>query len=485
MSVVIPIELRHFIDGAWHNSESGETFTSNSPADGAELALVPKGGREDAQAAIVAARTAFSKYSKFSPWQRAEFCNAIADRILVRREELAWCLAREQGKPLYTEAYAEVDGTARLFREAAELCKSLQGEFIPVETAYKRVLTYRQARGVYSVITPWNFPMIIPAEYLAPALATGNTVVWVPAPNTSLCAGKLMECIAEADLPKGVVNLVLGPGDVVGDEIVNNPQIDGIGFTGSSPTGRKIAVRGAGKALLLELGGNGPFLILDDADLEKAAAAAAFGSFFNAGQVCAASGRILVTEKNYPEIAERLCGLAAQIRLGDPLLETTTMGPLNNAQVLSKVENHIEDGRSRGAELLYGGNRRADLGSKLFVEPAVLGRVSPASLLNCEETFGPVVPIVVCKDETEILQLAAHAEQGLSSSVFTRDLAKAFRFGEALQTGMVNVNSPSCYWETHLPFGGAAGKQSGMGRLGGKYALQEMTEIKTITFDIS
>lgn len=475
----------HFIDGLWRPSASGKTFDAFSPSTGAKLASIAEGDRVDAQAAIVAARKGFEAMSQLSHWERSKLCFRIAEEIDKRADQLARLLASEQGKPLETEARGEIAAAATGFREAGELIKWMEGEYIPVETPGKRVISYRKARGVYAVITPWNFPINIPVEYLAPCIAAGNAVVWVPAPSTSLCASMLMECIAAADLPAGAVNLVFGPGAVVGDEIVGNPGTDGIGFTGSPRTGEIIAKRGAGKPMLLELGGNGPVVVLDDADLDRAAEAAAFGSFFNAGQVCAASGRILVTERSYDALSEKIAAIAGRSRLGNPLDAATTMGPLNNALVAAKVDEHIADGLARGAQLLAGGSRSPELGSALFYQPTVLGRVPADALLNSAETFGPVAPIVVCRDEADLLSVANATSHGLAASVFTRDLSKAFAFGEKLNAGLVNVNSPTSYWELHLPFGGAAGKKSGIGRLGGKHSLREVTEIKTITFDIS
>lgn len=478
-------EIHHFIGGRWTPSKAGETVEAVSPATGKVLARIAEGEREDARLAIAAARKGHEALAALSRWDRARMCARIADEIDKRRDRLAKTLAEEQGKPLHTEAYGEIDAAASGFREAGELIKWMEGEFIPVETPGKRVISYRQPRGVYAVVTPWNFPINIPVEYLAPCLAAGNGTVWVPAPSTALCAAELMACLVEADLPPGAINLVFGPGPVVGDEIVGNAGTDGIGFTGSPQTGAAIANRGAGKPMLLELGGNGPVMVLDDADLDRAADAAAFGCFFNAGQVCAASGRILATRKTHEALADRLRRIAEGHVVGDPLATGTTMGPLNNAAVAAKIDEHIADSLKRGARLVTGGKRLPDLGSPLFYAPTVMDNVAPDAALNTAETFGPVAPIVVCESEEDMIRVANAGSHGLAASVFTKDLAKAFRFSEAIQAGLVNVNSPSCYWELHIPFGGASGKNSGLGRIGGKHTLREVTEIKTITFDIN
>jgi acyl-CoA reductase-like NAD-dependent aldehyde dehydrogenase len=477
-------QFRNFIDGAWCNAASGETFDATNPSNGSTIGAVAKSDRVDARSAITAARKGHETLEIMTAWERSALCNAVADQIQKRRDDLAAILSEEQGKPLISEAYGEVDAAATGFREAGELIKWMEGEYTPVETPNVRAISFRKARGVYAVVTPWNFPINIPVEYLAPCLAAGNGVVWVPAPSTSACAAALMECIAEAGVPAGAVNLVHGPGDVVGDEIVSNPGTDGIGFTGSPPTGDIIARRGAGKPMLLELGGNGPVIVLDDSDLDKAADAAAFGCFFNAGQVCAATGRILTTRNTHEALAKKLQDRAEAIILGNPLDKLTTMGPLNNPSVVSKVAEHVADGLKRGGNLLTGGRIASEHGSDLFYAPTVIDNVPASALLNTAETFGPVAPIIVCEDDEDLIQTANAAGHGLAAGVFTRDLSRAFTFGERLQAGLVNINNPSCYWELHLPFGGAPGKNSGIGRLGGKHTLRAVTEIKTITFNI-
>ncbi len=477
------MHFRNFVNGNWCDAQSGDHFETTNPASGEVIGHVSKSDREDARSAIAAARKGHEALMSMTAWERAALCTKVADIISGKREEIAQILSMDQGKPLHSEAYGEVDAAATGFREAGELIKWMEGDYIPVETPGVRAISFRQARGVYAVVTPWNFPINIPVEYLAPCLAAGNGVVWVPAPTTSASATRLMECLAEAGLPDGAVNLIHGPGDVVGDEIVSNSGTDGIGFTGSPRTGGIIAQRGAGKPMLLELGGNGPVIVLDDADVEKAAEAAAFGSFFNAGQVCAATGRILATKKVHRELAELLKEKAKDIILGNPMDLSTTMGPLNNLAVATKIEEHVADAVARGGEILTGGVSAPEKGSGLFFTPTVIDNVSHASLINTAETFGPVAPIVVCEDEDELLRTANAASHGLAAGVFTRDLSKAFKFGERLESGLVNINNPSCYWELHLPFGGAPGKKSGIGRLGGKYTLHAVTEAKTITFN--
>ena len=476
--------LQMYIGGRWVASVSGATYQARSPATGEAIATLPEGTREDAQRAIAAADEGKARLARMSVWDRARVCARVADVLERRRDELARTLTLDQGKPLHSEARAEVSATITGWRNAADHIKWLETSVIPVEDPHKRVLTIRQPRGVYAVITPWNFPLNIPTEYLAPGLASGNAMVWVPAPTTSVVAVKLMECLEEAEVPAGAINLVTGPGPVVGDEIVAHAGTDAVAFTGSSATGEHIARRAAGKPLLLELGGNGPTVILDDADLELASGATAFGAFFNAGQVCSAAERILVHKKVYDEVTSRLVDRASQIRLGDPFDERTQMGPLNNQPVAEKTDRHVADAVARGAKVLVGGGRAPGRPTDLYYEPTVLTGVARDALINREETFGPVAPLIPFQSDEEALAWANDNTLGLVSAVFTSDLSRAFWFAERLRTGIVNVNDSTNYWELHIPFGGVAGKRSGIGRLGGKHTLYEMTDLRTICLDV-
>jgi acyl-CoA reductase-like NAD-dependent aldehyde dehydrogenase len=469
---------QNYIAGQW--GSDSETMPAINPATGETIGLLPKSSRTTAQKAIAAARAAQPGWAATSAWKRAEVCVAIAAKIDERRAEIARVLSQEQGKPL-AEAMGEVTKAADGLRLAASLVTQMRGDTMPAEDPRKLVMTIRQPRGVYAVITPWNFPVNIPVEYLAPGIATGNAIVWVPAPTTSACGVMLMRAIEAAGLPPGVVNLVIGEGPTVGDEIVSHPDVNGIGFTGSAATGQRIAERGAGKPMLLELGGNGPVIVFEDAAIDRAAEAAARGAFFNAGQICAATGRVLAHRGVAEAFARRVVEIARDIKLGDPMHQGTTMGPLNNQKVAQKVRQHVDDAVAAGAALLIGGKSRPDLGSDLYFEPTVLTGVTRTMRINREETFGPVVPILTFDTEAEALDLALESDYGLSVGVFTENMERALRFAEAVPAGIVNINSGSTYWELHLPFGGGSGTKSGVGRLGGMLTLEAMTEIKMIS----
>jgi succinate-semialdehyde dehydrogenase/glutarate-semialdehyde dehydrogenase len=468
-----------FIGGAWTGAASGATFTADSPATGEAIGEVPQGGREDAQRAIAAANGAADAWARLTPFERADLMHRVADEVEKRRDALAHTLTLDQGKPLH-ESRDEVEELIAYWRNAAEDGKRLEGRLANSFTPGKRVLLVRRPRGVIGVITPWNWPYTMPAELIAPALASGNTVVWTPASTTAVCATALAECVVEADLPAGVFNLVTGPGSVVGDEIARNPGTHGVGFIGSTETGRKVAEAAAGKAAVLELGGNGPVVVLDDGDLELAAEAAVTACFLCAGQSCTAGERLLVHRAVKDEFVALLREKVQRVVLGDPFAEGTTMGPLNNDGVAEKMDEHVADALERGAELVHGGARAEGFPTRLYWQATVLDDVPADALVATEETFGPVAPVVAIDSLDEAIRLANASPYGLLSAIFTRDLAKGLRYADEVKTGWVNVNDSSNYWEAHLPFGGRAGTASGIGRVGGSAPMEAFTELQTV-----
>jgi acyl-CoA reductase-like NAD-dependent aldehyde dehydrogenase len=472
------------VGGEWVESESGSTMEASSPATGQVIGTVPEGTRGDAQRAIAAANAAWRDWAARSAFERAAALDRIAALVHERRDDLARTLTLDQGKPLHTEAYDEVGELEEYFGMAAADATRIEGLMPPSVDAGKRVLVYRVPRGVVGAVTPWNWPYTMPAEILAPALAAGNTVVWSPAASTSVCAVKLAECVVDAELPAGVFNLVTGPGSVVGDEIVANPGTHAIGFIGSTETGYKIAERGAGKALLLEMGGNGPVVILDDADVDKAVEASVTASFLCAGQSCTAGELFLVHEAVHDEFREKLARRTGEVKVGDPFDQATVMGPLNNEPVAAKMDEHVRDALDHGAELLAGGARASGFPTTLYYEPTVLDAVTDEMEVARDETFGPIVPIRTIASEEDALATIEESPYGLLAAVFTSDLRRGLRFAEAARAGWVNVNASSNYWETHLPFGGRAGSRSGIGRVGGRFAFDSFTELKTVVVEL-
>ncbi len=475
--------VRMHVDGTWVDALAGEITEVASPVTGEVHTLVASGGRDDARAAIEAAGAARHGMAGRGVHERAALCNAVASEIDRCRGPLAETLSLEQGKPL-AEAQAEVAFAAQLYRDAAAAIGQLSTETFAGRDPSKRVLTLRQPHGVVGVITPWNFPIGIPSEYLAAAIATGNTVVWKPAPTTPQIAAALMDCIAEAGVPPGAVNLVHG-GAEVGDEIVSNRGTHAIGFTGSAQVGEIVAQRAGAKPQLLELGGNGPTVILDDADLAHAIPATAQACYMNAGQICQSSERILVGERVHDAVVEGLAEAAGSVRLGHPLDDATTMGPLNNEAVATKMEEHIQDALDKGALAVAGGRRADGFPTRLFYEPTVVDAVTPDALLNLEETFGPIAPVLTVTDLDEAVEVANACELGLCGAVFSGDLGKALSVAERLECGVVNINEHAAYWDGLTPFGGYSGKRSGVGRLGGKTTLLTLTQLKSIVIEQS
>jgi succinate-semialdehyde dehydrogenase/glutarate-semialdehyde dehydrogenase len=468
-----------FVGGAWSGAASGETFSAESPATGEAIGEVPQGSRQDAGRAIAAANEAATRWARSTPFERAALLHRVADEIEKRRDELAHVLTLDQGKPLH-ESRDEVDELVAYWRNAAEDGKRLEGRLANSFTPGKRVLLIRRPRGVIGVITPWNWPYTMPAELIAPALASGNTVVWTPASTTAVCATLLAECVVEADLPSGVFNFVTGPGSTVGDEIARNPGTHGVGFIGSTETGRKVAEAAAGKAAVLELGGNGPVVVMDDADLELAAEAAVTACFLCAGQSCTAGERLLVHRAVREEYVALLREKAQRVVLGDPFADETTMGPLNNEGVAEKMDEHVADALRRGAEIVHGGERADGFPTRLYWQATVLDGVPADSRVATEETFGPIAPVVEIASLDEAISLANASPYGLLSAIFTRDLAACLRYADEVKTGWVNINDSSNYWEAHLPFGGRSGTASGIGRVGGSGPMESFTELQTV-----
>jgi len=475
--------LQNFVAGEWVASSGENVRPIVSPVSGETLAEAPDASPEDIGRAVAAARTAQPKWAALSAWERAKICHAIADLIDERREAFARELSQEQGKPYTAEALPDIDETAENFRIAAEDVKRMETAIIPSQDVNKRILTFRKPNGVYAAITPWNFPTLIPVELIAPGIAAGNTIVIKPSEWTPIAMANFMQIMADAGLPDGVVNVVYGGGEV-GEKLVTHPGVDCIGFIGSHTTAEKI-VRAAGlKRSLIEASGNGPVIVCADADLERAAVGAVFGGFFCAGQVCCATERVLVHAKVYDAFLEEVVKAAAEWKLGDPFDDSTKVGPMNNEPTARKMDAHLEDAIAKGATVVRGGARESGRPTQLYYEPTIVADVGVDTLINREETFGPIVPLIRVGSDDEALAVANDSHLGLQAAVYTSSLKRAFRYIDNLQVGNVVVNDSTDYWEAHEPFGGASGTQTGWGRIGGRYTMLDMTDLKTVVLDV-
>jgi acyl-CoA reductase-like NAD-dependent aldehyde dehydrogenase len=475
--------LQNFIAGDWVESTGTNVRQIVSPVTGETLAEVPDASAEDVARAAKAAREAQGAWGARSAWERAEICHAIADLIDERREDMARELTLEQGKPFTAEAIPDIEETAENFRIAAEDVKRMETAIIPSQDANKRILTFRKPNGVYAGITPWNFPTLIPVELIAPGIAAGNTIVLKPSEWTPIAMATFMQAMADAGLPEGVVNVVYGGGEV-GERLVTDENVDCVGFVGSHTTAEKI-VRAAGlKRSLIEASGNGPVIVCADADLEQAAKGAVYGGFFCAGQVCCATERVLVDKSVHDDFLSAVVTEAAGWKLGDPYDDETLVGPMNNEPTAEKMDTHLEDAVGKGAEVVVGGSRDDGRPTQLYYQPTVITGVGRDTLINRDETFGPIVPLIEVAGDDDALAVANDSYLGLQAAVYTKSLSRAFRYLDNLRVGNVVVNDSTDYWEAHEPFGGASGTRTGWGRIGGRYTLLDMTDLKTVVLDV-
>jgi acyl-CoA reductase-like NAD-dependent aldehyde dehydrogenase len=475
--------LQNFIGGDWAEPTGDDAREIVSPVTGEKLADAPNASEEDIRRAARSAREAQPKWAALSAWDRAAVCHAIADLIEERKEEFARELSLEQGKPYVAEAIPDIEETAENFRIAAEDVKRMESAVIPSQDVNKRILTFRKPNGVYAAITPWNFPTLIPVELIAPGIAAGNTIVMKPSEWTPIAMANFMQIMADAGLPEGVVNVVYGDGKV-GERLIQDENIDCVGFVGSHTTAEKI-VRAAGlKRSLIEASGNGPVIVCADADLDAAAKGAVFGGFFCAGQVCCATERVLVDKRVHDDFLAAVVSEAEGWTLGDPFDDDTLVGPMNNEPTAAKMDRHLEDALEKGAEIVVGGTRDSGRPTELYYQPTVVDGVGVDTLINRDETFGPIVPLITVGSDEEALAVANDSYLGLQAAVYTRSLKRAFHYLDNLQVGNVVVNDSTDYWEAHEPFGGAAGTRTGWGRIGGRYTMLDMTDLKTVVLDV-
>jgi succinate-semialdehyde dehydrogenase/glutarate-semialdehyde dehydrogenase len=466
-----------FIDGRWSAAASGKTVEVRNPATAEVLGTVPDMGAADARAAIGAAHAAFPAWAKKTAGERARIMRKWFDLMMANLNDLAVIMTAEQGKPL-SESKGEIAYAASFIEWFAEEGKRVYGDVIPGHQADKRILVLRQPIGVVAAITPWNFPAAMITRKAAPAIAAGCPIVVKPAIQTPYSALAMAELAARAGIPPGVLNIVTGvDAPAIGGEFTGNDQVRKLSFTGSTPVGKLLMAQCAGtvKKVALELGGNAPFVVLDDADLDAAVAGAIASKYRNTGQTCVCANRFIVQSKVYDAFAQKLAAAVRTLRVGDGLKGETDQGPLIDTKALKKVEEHVADATSKGAQLVTGGKRHA-LGGTFF-EPTVLTNATPAMILAREETFGPVAPLFRVETDEDAIRMANDTEFGLAAYLYTRDLARSWRVTEALEYGIVGLNTGLISTEV-APFGGV--KESGIGREGSKYGILEFTELKYV-----
>ncbi|MBU6297615.1 MAG: NAD-dependent succinate-semialdehyde dehydrogenase [Alphaproteobacteria bacterium] len=462
------------IGGAWCGANSGRSFPVSDPATGDVIAEVPAMGAAETRRAIAAAHDAFARWSSFPAQERGDILMRWYDLMLQNEENLGRLMTAEQGKPLL-EARGEIRYAASFVRFFAEEARRVYGETIPSPKSDGRIVVLRQPVGVVACITPWNFPAAMITRKAAPALAAGCTVVVKPAEATPLTALALAALAEQAGMPPGVVNMVTGDPKEIGAELCGNTAVRKLSFTGSTATGRLLAAQCAPslKKLSFELGGNAPFIVFDDADLDAAIAGAVLSKYRHSGQTCVCTNRFLVQGGIHDDFARRLVAEAKKLKLGNGFEQGVTIGPLINDAAIAKVEAHVADALDKGAKLLVGGNVNPT-GSHFF-EPTVLSGITPAMRMMQEETFGPVAGLTRFEDEDDAVRIANDTEYGLAGYFYSRDFARTWRVAEKLECGMVGINTGFLSVET-APFGGI--KQSGYGREGSHHGLAEFLQFK-------
>lgn len=467
------------IGGKWVNSSSGKTFESFNPANGKSLGKFQKGNKDDVDKAVKAAWKAYPAWSQTPAPERAEILFRIRDLLKQNKKELAKCITLEMGKVL-AESEGDVQEAVDIFEYMAGEGRRLFGRTTPSELPDKACMTLRVPVGVFGVITPWNFPFALPAWKIAPALICGNTVVFKPSSNTPLCGIRFMELLEKAGVPAGVANLVTGSGSDVGTPVIKHKDIRGISFTGSRETGKFISENAGLKKVGLELGGKNGIIVMDDADLDLAVEGAVWGGFGTTGQRCTAASRVIVHKKVQKAFEKKFLARIKKLKLGSGLDSRTDVGPLVNESAVEKVQKYVGIGKKEGANLLCGGKKLKGL----FFEPTVFTDAKKGMTVAQEEIFGPVVTIIPVNSFQEAIDVINSVEYGLSSSIYTRNIAYAFKAVKRIEAGITYINSSTIGSEVHLPFGGV--KQTGNGtREAGIEGIDEFSEIKTVYIDYS
>ena len=463
-----------YVDGAWVQAKAKGTIDVTNPADGSVIGTVPAMGVDDTRRAIAAADAAWPAWRALTGKERANILRKWYDLMMRNLEDLAVMMTTEQGKPL-AESRGEIAYAASFIEWFAEEGKRVYGDVMSHPLHGKRIVVLKQPIGVVAAITPWNFPAAMITRKCGPALAAGCTVVCKPASQTPYTALALAELAEQAGIPRGVFNVITGPSAEIGKELTTNPTVRKLGFTGSTEVGKLLMARCAGtvKKVSLELGGNAPFIVFDDADLDAAVVGAMASKYRNTGQTCVCANRVLVQDSVYDAFADKMAQAANALKVGSGLEEGVQQGPLIDMRAVEKVEQHIADATQKGAKVVAGGSRHA-LGGTFF-QPTVLTNVTPNMAVANEETFGPVAPLFRFKDEAEAIRMANDTEFGLAAYFYSRDIGRIWRVAEALEYGIVGINEGIISNEV-APFGGM--KESGIGREGSKYGIDEFLEIK-------
>ncbi|AHL74370.1 succinate-semialdehyde dehydrogenase [Stutzerimonas stutzeri] len=469
-----------YVDGTWLDADNGQSIKVNNPATGEIIGHVPKMGAAETRRAIEAADKALPAWRALTAKERSARLRRWYELMLENQEDLARLMTREQGKPL-TESRGEIVYAASFLEWFAEEAKRVYGDVIPGHQPDKRLLVIKQPIGVTAAITPWNFPTAMITRKVGPALAAGCTMVLKPASQTPFSALALAELAERAGIPKGVFSVVTGSAGDVGGELTSNPIVRKLTFTGSTEIGRQLMAECAHdiKKVSLELGGNAPFIVFDDADLDAAVEGALISKYRNNGQTCVCANRLYVQDGVYDTFVEKLTAAVARLKIGNGLDDGTTTGPLIDDKAVAKVQEHIEDAVSKGARVAFGGKPHALGGS--FFEPTILVDVPRNAAVAREETFGPLAPLFRFKDEAEVIALSNDTEFGLASYFYARDLGRVFRVAEALEYGMVGINT-GLISTAEAPFGGV--KASGLGREGSRYGIEDYLEIKYLCMGI-
>lgn len=468
------LKTRAFIAGEWQHADNGAAFEVRNPATGETIATVPRMGAAETRRAIDSANVAWPAWRATTAKQRAAILRKWHDLMLENADDLAKILTTEQGKPL-AEAKGEIQYAASFLEWFAEEGKRIYGDTIPTPAGDKRIVVTKEPVGVCAAITPWNFPAAMITRKVGPALAAGCTIIVKPAGATPLSALAMAVLAERAGVPRGVFSVVTGESNAIGSELTGNPVVRKLSFTGSTPLGRQLMAQCAPtvKKVSLELGGNAPFIVFDDADLDAAVAGAIASKYRNSGQTCVCTNRFYVHDKVYDAFADKLRVAVGQLKVGNGTEDGVTQGPLINEAAVLKVESHIEDALAKGARIVAGGKRHA-LGQSFF-EPTVLADVTQSMKVASDETFGPLAPLFRFSSDEEVIRMANDTEFGLASYFYSRDIGRVWRIAEALEYGMVGINTGLISNEV-APFGGV--KQSGLGREGSHYGIDDYVVIK-------